>query len=1034
MKLKFWRSSKRAYHTAQSVIRARFTSHRTICPGTCLATYRLQRNHVSSKRSFQPFNRNDEEELVNTLTTKPRHVLRKVRQLVWKSRKRELQFRNTVTFLMITIQENLRKESLDPPTASLIMEGIMEECVRLAQHDLAHLLFRAFLRFRKYGCKITVQCLRYLFDSYKGTDSSELMSQLAQEMSGESELRPLCIAALLFAGKVEEAEKLRQTVSFSQLGTGDIIALIDGYSKLKNTAKLMDLLGELDIQEKSELNLQEIMKNFLRVFQKSEFHAGMNKVMERMAEGVIKPDQPMFHTILRYKLRDVTSTDDIQAIENELEQLGYSSDMQGNSILISAYARLINFGDKSTEEMMLNKVETLLNSIEMRLKQGDPDLDVSVSHLRAVIRGFGAAGKQELMKNAWERLQFKGLSNDTRVYNEMFKWLSLMGSVRDVLKLKQHMKESDVHPDANTYSWVFKSLGKFYPNQVEALYQEMVASKIRPDLYLYTTMIGIFGDLRKKEMVDQVLEEIRSRQEGGTLQDSPYIYSTLLRLNCDDHEKVEALYSEASTKGFGDHAHIVTVYLHCLSKNGHIERMEELLKNMPTWSANIYNVLLAFHGKKNEYEKVYKLLEKMKSEKIEFNEVTYGTLITIFGHWKDPKRVLDVLNWIKSSGSTNISANFYSILASTYSRLGDKEGVSEAWEDLIASRLCPDTQVYNTFLSLYGKENNISKMQHVLESMLKHVPPNPLTSSTVVDMLGKAGKICDMEQLVSEMKSHPEMSPTAVTYHQIMNAYAKTGDILKMERTRTEMIEKGYAENAVTFNILADGYGRAKRYEQLTELVDVRRKKKIPFEELGICVLVTAYARAKMTAEVHRVVALFEADIAMLKRVESIRSDSSEKEMQDSSIQSCSYSEKLIWTLIDAFCRCNDAHHMEKWVGILRKQQNGHLRCSDLSSLIAYYGRMNSLDKMEDMAKAIQKENGEITLPALNAMAKTYARATKFEKTIEVLHILRDKNQVPDASTCLMLSGMFIKAGLHEQAQQIVQWRKQYVDSYSDKF
>eukprot|EP00009_Paramoeba_aestuarina_P009500 CAMPEP_0201532572 /NCGR_PEP_ID=MMETSP0161_2-20130828/50786_1 /ASSEMBLY_ACC=CAM_ASM_000251 /TAXON_ID=180227 /ORGANISM="Neoparamoeba aestuarina, Strain SoJaBio B1-5/56/2" /LENGTH=63 /DNA_ID=CAMNT_0047936075 /DNA_START=24 /DNA_END=211 /DNA_ORIENTATION=+ len=63
---------------------------------------------------------------------------------------------------------------------------------------------------------------------------------------------------------------------------------------------------------------------------------------------------------------------------------------------------------------------------------------------------------------------------------------------------------------------------------------------------------------------------------------------------------------------------------------------------MPTWSTNIYNVLLVFHGKRNEYEKVYKLLEKMKTEQIEFNEVTYGTLITIFGHWKDPKRILDV--------------------------------------------------------------------------------------------------------------------------------------------------------------------------------------------------------------------------------------------------------------------------------------------------------------------------------------------------------------------------------------------------------
>ncbi|KNH04076.1 polyadenylation/uridylation factor 1 [Perkinsela sp. CCAP 1560/4] len=990
---------------------------------------------TSKQRSFQPFNRNDEEELVHSLSTKPRHVLRKVRQLVWKSRKRELQFRNTVTFLMITIQENLRKQTLEPPAASIIMEGIMEECVRLSQHDLAHLLFRAFLRFRKYGCKVTVECMRYLFESYKGTNSTELMNQLAVEMSGESELRPLCIAALLFSGKVKEAENLRKTIPDTQLTTSDIVAMIDGYERLKESSKLMILLSEVKALDTKQVEHQTIMKNFLRVFQKSSNHAGMEEVMKVLTELKIELDQGIFHILLRYKLREVAAVSEVQQIENELKEMGYDFDIQGNSILISAYARLINFGDRSSEEIMLGKVETLLSSIEARLKQGDPDLDVSVSHLRAVIRGFGAAGKQDQMKQAWERMQFKGLSNDTRVYNEMFKWLALMGSVRDVLKLKDHMKEHDVYPDSSTYAWIFKSLGKYYPNQVEDLYNEMVRNRVRPDLFLYTTMIGIFGDLQKMTIVNKILEEIHARQKTGTLQDSPYIYSILIRLNCDDHDRVEKIYAEAELKGFGDHPHVVTVYLHCLSKNGFVERMEELLKRMPTWSTNIYNVLLAFHGKKNDYEKVYKLLDKMKVENVEFNEVTYGTLITIFGHWKDSQRVLDVLNWMKSSGNPHISANFYSILASTYSRLGDTEGISEAWEDLISSRLCPDTEVYNTFLSLYGKQNNVAKMQHVLESMLKHVPPNPLTSSTVVDMLGKAGKICDMEQLVAEMKAHPEMSPTAVTYHQIMNAYAKTGDILKMERTKGEMMEKGYAENAVTFNILADGYGRAKRYEQLTELVDLRRKRGIPFEELGICVLVTAYARAKMTVEVHRVMTFFENDTAMIRKAEEIRSSTLEKAcvLSEALSPKSSYSDKLLWTLIDAYCRCGDAIHMEKWVCELREKHGGALRCSDMSSLIAYYGRISAIDKMEEMAARIKEEKGEVSLPALNSMSKTYAKAGQFEKTVQVLHQLRDMNQVPDASTCLMLSGMFIKAGLHEQAQQIVQWRKQYVESYRDR-
>jgi len=40
----------------------------------------------------------------------------------------------------------------------------------------------------------------------------------------------------------------------------------------------------------------------------------------------------------------------------------------------------------------------------------------------------------------------------------------------------------------------------------------------------------------------------------------------------------------------------------------------------------------------------------------------------------------------------------------------------------------------------------------------------------------------------------------------------------------------------------------------------------------------------------------------------------------------------------------------------------------------------------------------------MNALAKGYARAGRFDKCVEVLHKMRDRNLVPDASTALALS------------------------------
>ena len=122
-------------------------------------------NH--KRRSFQPFTDKDENDLVSVMSSQPRHVLRHVRQSIWRGRKRELHFRATVTHLMIVLQEFLRKQQIDPAGAAVILEGTMEECVRLSQHDMAHLLFRAFLRFRKYGVVVSPKCIHALYSSFR---------------------------------------------------------------------------------------------------------------------------------------------------------------------------------------------------------------------------------------------------------------------------------------------------------------------------------------------------------------------------------------------------------------------------------------------------------------------------------------------------------------------------------------------------------------------------------------------------------------------------------------------------------------------------------------------------------------------------------------------------------------------------------------------------------------------------------------------------------------------------------------------------
>jgi pentatricopeptide repeat protein len=978
-------------------------------------------------RAWAPFSEKDESELVRVIRTKPRHVLKHVRQQVWRSRKKEVQFRNTVTQLMIVLQEFLRKQLLDPASASSIIESVLEECVRHAQHDMAHLLFRALLRFRKYGCTVTIDSLRYLFESYRENDSSELMLQIANELKAEPEMRPFCIAAFLFGGQVDEAEAMFQAVPLANLTAQDIVAIVEGYVQHGMTEKILSVINKLsELPGKTTDDTAVVFRAALRGLDSKRNAEGFQAVLTAAIMARVPLDNNTFTTILRHKVRLASSTDDIAAIETELKSIGYVPDIAGNSVIIAAYSRLQHFGDKGSEEIMLAKVDTLLSSIEVRLKQPDPDMDITAAHLRAVIRGYGAAGRSDLIKAAWQRMQCKGISDDTRVYNELLKWYSGMGNVREVLETKEEMTAQSVMCNTQTYSFLFRVLGKFYPRQVERYYAEMLDRRVRPDIALYTSLVGIFGDLGNMSRVEEIIDETRRREAAGTIEASPFFYAVLIRLFSKDVKRATELYEEAKQKNVAAHDHVQTALLSCYASSPDAkELLDQALANLSGgWSADVYNIVLNMHAKAGDAAKVTELFEKMKADNVQMNHVTYGTLVTAFSRLKDTARITEVVDLMKEKEG-QVSASFYAVLASSLARLGDKEGVNDAWEDLASSKLFPNTEVFNHFLQLYGRTHNAGKMRGVLESMMKFVPPNPVTATTVLDLLGKTGRITEMEQLFEDMKGNADTAPTAVTYHQMLNAYAKSGDVPKMERVLLEMREKGITENNVTFNILTDGYGRAKRFEALADVVARRKAAGVPLDEFGYCVILSAYGKAKLTGEVDRVLAqLVEENPTMLTR-------------------------RILWVAIDAYCRVAQLEKMDKWAKeIAALNQDGVLSPQDKAALVSYYARTGAMEKAEALANEIEaavkaaapppapnasapNASAGFSLPysVLNSLARGFAKVGRFEDTVRLLHVMRDRHFVPDVSTTMFLSSCFIKAGLHEQAQQVVLWRRQFSEA-----
>ena len=192
-------------------------------------------------------------------------------------------------------------------------------------------------------------------------------------------------------------------------------------------------------------------------------------------------------------------------------------------------------------------------------------------------------------------------------------------------------------------------------------------------------------------------------------------------------------------------------------------------------------------------------------------------------------------------------------------------------------------------------------------------------------------------------------------------------------------------------------------------------------ENLGYCVIIANYGRAHLSQEVLK----YSREVkAILNNSNENSKSNSNENNNNSNNNNTVITRKVCWALIDACCRCNESATMLEWVN-----QLGELTNSDRNQLISYYARSGLIELVESTVKEIESSGEDVSFTALNAIAKSFAKQGRFDKCVETLHRMRDRDMVPDAATALTLSQMFIRAGLHEQAQQIIQWRRYYAKS-----
>ncbi|ORC92174.1 uncharacterized protein TM35_000043880 [Trypanosoma theileri] len=978
----------------------------TKATGTTTRTVALnvqRRNAVSTRcllhgqrgGHYRPFTAEDEAQLVAVLTTKPRHVARHVRQSMLRSRRKITQFRNSVTFLMITLQSKLQKGEIAPEDASALTESLMKECVELRQGDMAHLLFRASIRFRKYGMKMGFQLFKHLFDSYRSDNAKDLMKNMADELRSEDSLKMLAVLAYQFSGQFSLAHDLLQEIPKEELTTADYSALIEVYGMTSKYNEIFALVERLVSEYKisrDRIDLNAIFSSgIVGIRGEPEM---MEQVKEMALEYKVILSEQAIGAIMRARLNGVRSVADVYDVEATLQKELKLSDlgMAAETALISKCSEILARSQKSGDEVMLQKLQHLETIVE-ECVENDTVEDLDTLYLISLIKGYGVLGRFEDMKRCFNRLKDSGSIHDHRLYDEMLRWYSHSYNLKEVIALKEEMQEKQVFHTAQTYQHVFRVLDKYYPRMVEKYMNEMRGKGIQIESFMYPTLLRVFGELQDFTMVEQLYREMKNKSaSGNNVVFSPAAVVQLLKSFQHDTNRCEAIIRDAENHGLLANESVQAEIVQYFSMNDRYEDLNALVSRIPYKSPNIYRVLLRDAAKRRDRRAFDALLKDMHENRVKIDERIFSVVVTALGHFNDLDAVKRYFQKARMSDTVRTPL-FFATAAASFARLGDAQAIDECWKDLLESKLTITMPVYNKFLDLYMANNNVDMVQQILNTMMKLVPPNPVTATTVVDMLGKMGRLGEMESVLEEMSRSTNALPTQVTYHQAMNAYAKNGDLVKMEAMRNKMKEEGFHENHVTFNILMEGYGRAKRYEHIKELIEERKSKQIAMEEFGYVGLLNIFARAHMVEETAKLV----------------------EEMLTSGVP---FTSRMLATVATSFSYIGDLPKMEHYMALLLAHPDCRQR--DVESVYLIYARMRDTIKLQEL---LDTEKLPKTQFIYNVCVGAFARAGEHTKVATLLTQMEEKGFSLSRNTSVTLSSLLLKAGKLELAQTVLKWK-----------
>ena len=482
----------------------------------------------------------------------------------------------------------------------------------------------------------------------------------------------------------------------------------------------------------------------------------------------------------------------------------------------------------------------------------------------------------------YARLAFTQIANPTTfTCNSIIRGYTNKNSSREAILFYQEMLAQGLVPDRFTFPSLFKSCvdlreGKqlhchstklgfasdtYIQNTLMNMYshcgclvsaQKVFDTMVDKTVVSWATMIGAYAQWDQSDEAVKLFD--RMEIEGVKANEVTLVNVLTACARARDFETARRVHKYIDENGFGFHAVLITALMDAYCKCGCVSLARDLFDNMPERNLVCWNIMINGHVEDSDYEEALLLFREMQLKGLKGDKVTMVSLLLActhlgaleLGKWlhaciEKEKIEVDValgtalVDMYAKCGSIDIAMRVFQELPEKdvmswtalivgLAMCGEGEKALEYFHEMQIGGVKPDAITFVGVLVACSHAGFVDEGISHFNSMSKTfgIQPSIEHYGCMVDILGRAGRIAEAEDLVQNMP----MTPDRFVLGGLLGACRIHGNLEAAERAAQQLLKLD-PNHGGTYVLLSKIYSSLRKWEEAKKIREVMAERNI---------------------------------------------------------------------------------------------------------------------------------------------------------------------------------------------------------------